>query len=53
MKRLILILLILIFLGGCEYAHIDGVSVGAIRVDSPYGDEYAPIGLVNIKFGDK
>lgn len=51
MKIVIFIILIaILFLTGCR---ISGVSVGAIKVDSPYGDSYAPIGLVNIEFGEK
>lgn len=50
MKAKFIILIAILFLTGCR---ISGFSVGAIKVDSPYGDSYAPIGLVNIEFGEK
>ena len=50
MKAKILILILLLFLTGCR---VSGVSVGAMKASTPYGDEYFPIGLVNIKFGEK
>ena len=45
-----LILILLLFVSGCR---VSGISVGAMRIETPYGDSYAPIGLVNIEFGEK
>lgn len=45
-----IILILLLFLSGCR---VSGVSVGAMRIETPYGDSYAPIGLVNIELGEK
>lgn len=42
-----IILIALLFLSGCR---ISGFSVGAMKVSTPYGDTYAPIGLVNFEF---
>lgn len=48
MKKVIYIILIaILFLSGCR---VSGFSVGAMKVSTPYGDSYAPIGLVNIEF---
>lgn len=51
-KKIIILIaiLFLLFLTGCRCS---GFSIGAIKVDSPYGDSYAPIVLVNIEFGEK
>ena len=56
MKRLLIILiLILLAVGGCPELKVDGFSVGVIRLKADMGnageiDEYAPVGLVNVKF---
>lgn len=45
-----IILIAILFLSGCR---VSGFSFGAMKVSTPYGDSYAPIGLVNIEFGEK
>lgn len=49
-KAKFLILIAILFLTGCR---VSGFSVGALKVSTPYGDEYAPMGLVNIEFVDE
>lgn len=57
MKLKIILILIAFCLLGCHNPHIDGISVGAMyfraNVGSQEISEVVPIGLVNIKFGDK
>ena len=56
-KLYILLVILLICFGGCQNAYVDGVSLGAMHFDASAGDydidEWMPMGLVNIKFGEK